>query len=61
MNTYDGLIASASVSVNRLSVVLTGLQENTGYNVSVRAVTIVGPGPYSLAVSNTTLIDGTYL
>lgn len=61
-NTFNGLIASSGsvlVYTNLSSTMLTGLQENTGYNVSVRAGTAVGPGPYSQAQSNITFTDGT--
>ena len=37
---------------------LTGLQEFTEYNISVRAYTSVGPGPYSEEVTNRTFEDG---
>ena len=36
---------------------LTGLEESVGYNVSVRAYTSVGPGPYSDPVTATTFED----
>ena len=47
--TFDGLILSSSKSVNstELSTYLTGLQEFVNYNISVRALTSIGPGPYS--------------
>lgn len=58
LTTFSGLIASASVRAYNLTVLLTGLEEAIGYNVSVRAVTAVGPGPYSQPQPNSTLIDG---
>ena len=36
---------------------LTNLQEHVEYNISVRAYTIVGPGPYSDPVTERTLED----
>lgn len=60
LNTYRGLINNDSVLVNGLSTVLIELEEDTAYNVSVRAYTSVGPGPYSEPVSNSTLMDGKY-
>ncbi len=44
--TFDELTA-ARVNTTNVSTVLTGLEENLEYNVSVRAYTSVGPGPYS--------------
>lgn len=60
LNTYGGLINNDSVLVNGLSTVLIELEEDTAYNVSVRAYTSVGPGPYSEPVTNSTLMDGEY-
>ena len=40
-----------------LTVVLRALQEYVEYNISVRAYTIVGPGPYSDPVTQRTLED----
>ena len=60
LNTYSGLITNASVIVPNRSAMLTGLEENTGYNVFVRAFTSVGPGPYTVPVTSMTLMDGTF-
>ena len=40
------------------STVITGLQEFVAYNIHVRAYTRVGPGPFSVAVTNRTFEDG---
>ena len=40
-----------------LTVVLRALQEYVEYNISVRAYTSVGPGPYSDPVTQRTLED----
>ena len=48
------------ISTTDLSVNITGLEEYVEYNISVRAYTSVGPGPYSDPVSERTLEDGTY-
>ena len=45
--TFDGQIVSSSVNSTELSTYLTGLQEFVYYNISVRALTSIGPGPYS--------------
>ena len=42
-----------------MSVVLTDLQEFNGYNISIRAYTSVGEGPYSEDLTVTTLENGT--
>ena len=47
----------ASVNTTNLSVNITGLEEYVEYNISVRAYTSVGPGPYSDPVTERTLED----
>ena len=42
-----------------MAVNLTNLQEYVEYNISVRAYTGVGPGPYSDPVTERTFEDGT--
>ena len=49
VNTSDGSV---------LMMVLTGLEEYVEYNISVRAYTSAGPGPYSDPVTERTLEDG---
>ena len=46
------------LTTTNLSIVVTGLQENVLYNISVRAYTSVGTGPYSDPVSERTFEDG---
>ena len=41
-----------------LSIAVTGLEEYVSYNISVRAYTSLGPGPYSDPVTKRTLEDG---
>ena len=55
----DGLML-ASVNTTNLSVNITGLEEYVEYNISVRAYTSVGPGPYSDPVTERTSEDGMY-
>ncbi len=45
---------------NTLNTTITGLDEFTEYNISVRAYTIVGPGPYSRAEREETDEDGNF-
>ena len=46
------------LTTTNLSIVVTGLQENVLYNISVRAYTSVETGPYSDPVSERTFEDG---
>ena len=39
-------------------VELEGLEEYVEYSVRIRGYTSVGPGPFSVAIMNTTLEDG---
>ena len=48
------------LNTTTLSIVVTGLEEYVFYNISVRAYTSVGPGPYSDPVTERTLEDGNY-
>ena len=47
-----------NIAGDQLMVVLTGLEEFVQYNISVRANTAVGSGPYSAPESATTFEDG---
>ena len=58
LETFEGQI---SANTSQLNTTLTGLQEYVEYNISVRAYTSVGPGPYSDLVVNRTLEDGKVL
>ena len=60
LETFNGQIATDSVTVDStpLSTTLTGLEEYVDYNISVRAFTSVGPGPYSDGMVERTLEDG---
>lgn len=55
--TFGGLIGSESVNTTNMYFVLFGLQEYVDYNISVRAYTEVGPGPYSQGITNQTFQD----
>ena len=57
LETFDGQIATNSVNISDLNATLTDLEEYVVYNISVRAFTSVGPGPYSDPVTNRTLED----
>ena len=46
------------LTTTNLSLLVTGLEEYVNHNISVRAYTSVGPGPYSDPVTERTLEDG---
>ena len=46
------------VDSTNLSIILVDLEEYMEYNISVRAYTSVGPGPYSVGIVRRTLEDG---
>ena len=48
LETFGGLISTKTFKITDTSMtVLTGLEEYVEYNISVRAYTSIGPGPYS--------------
>ena len=59
LQTFDVLVVD-TVNISMLSTVLTDLEEYVEYNISVRAYTSTGPGPYSDPVTVRTLEDGIY-
>ena len=60
LETFGGNISTLTANVlgSNLSVTLIGLQEFVNYSISVRAYTIIGPGPYSDEVMAGTNEDG---
>ncbi len=56
--TLDGQLVSVSLDTTGFFLSLNSLQEYIEYNISVRAYTSVGPGPYSLGIVRRTLEDG---
>ena len=54
---FTETLTTSSVNTTSLTVVINGLQEYVEYNISVRAFTIIGPGPYSDPVTERTLED----
>ena len=61
LQNFNGQISTRYINSSQLNTTLTGLQEYVEYNISVRAYTSVGPGPYSDLVVNRTLEDGKVL
>ena len=59
LETFNGIISTQTMNVSgtEMSVFLIELQEFVNYNISVRAYTSVGAGPYSDEVTVTTLED----
>ena len=60
LQTFGDQISTNTTNTTYLNTTLTGLQEYVEYNISVRAYTSVGPGPYSDPVTERTLEDGIY-
>ena len=52
--TFGGQLMTMVMNTSNTSIVLGGLQEYVEYNITVRAYTIVGPGPFRPAVNNRT-------
>ena len=57
LETFGGAIGSENVNATGLFYELVGLEEYVNYNISVRAYTRVGFGPYSDEITNQTFQD----
>ena len=53
-----GELTTLTVNTTNLSITLMNLEEYVEYNISVRAYTSVGPGPYSVGIAGRTFEDG---
>ena len=53
-----GVLTPATVNTTNLFIIVGGLEEDFDYNISVRAYTSMGPGPYSEDVTARTMEDG---
>jgi hypothetical protein len=58
VETFSKYIQTRNVSGTEMAVILMDLEEFVDYNISVRAFTSVGGGPYSDEVADTTFEDG---
>ena len=58
LETFEGAIMSMSVNTTNTSTTLSVLEEFVEYNISVRAYTSEGPGPYSEEITVMTFEDG---
>ena len=56
--TFGGVLMVATRNTTNTSLLLSGLEEFIEYNISVRAYTSVGPGPYSDVITERTDEDG---
>ena len=54
---FTEVLMTEYINTTAMSAVLTGLQEYVEYNISVRAYTSVGPGPFSDDVTERTFED----
>ena len=56
LETFNGTIGENTTNVTSMVMManLTGLEGNVNYNISVRAYTEIGPGPYSEPVTELT-------
>ena len=57
---YEDNITSERINTTNLSLIIVELKKFTHYNISVRAYTAVGPGPYSVPITNRTEEDGKF-
>ena len=55
---FGGVLMVATRNTTNTSLLLSGLEEFIEYNISVRAYTSVGPGPYSDVITERTDEDG---
>ena len=60
LETFNELISTNTTNTTMLKTTLTGLEEYVDYSVSVRAYTVIGPGPYSDGIVNRTEEDRKY-
>ncbi len=58
LETFDGAILTQTMNVTERSANLTDLEEFVDYNISVRAYTSEGEGPYSEEITIMTPEDG---
>lgn len=47
-------LTAESINTTNLSLIIVELEEFAHYNISVRAYTSVGPGPFSVPITNQT-------
>jgi len=47
LTTFEGQIGTVNMNSTQFSMVLTELEQDVEYNISVQAYTVIGPGPFS--------------
>ena len=57
LQKFGGLLLTETVTTSCFLLTISQLEEYVEYNISVRAYTRVGPGPYSDGIINRTLED----
>ena len=58
LETFGGILVPSTVNTTDLEAVIMNLTAFVSYNISIRAYTSVGPGPYSAPLANRTLEEG---
>ena len=61
LETFNGTIMKETVNSSELFRELTGLEGFVKYNISVRAYTSQGPGPFSDDITQITQEDGMFI
>ena len=61
LETFSNTITKEVVNASELFLELTGLEEFLEYNISVRAYTSQGPGPFSDDITQMTQEDGMFI
>ena len=56
--TFGGQLMTMAMNTSNTTILLGELQEYVEYNISIRAYTSVGPGPFSPGVNNRSFEDG---
>lgn len=59
LETFDGTLTPSTMNTTDFDIVISNLAPYVSYNISVRAYTVVGAGPYSEPITNRTLEEGT--
>ena len=59
LETFGDIVIPSTINTTLFGVVATDLRAYVNYNISVRAYTSVGAGPYSDPISNRTREEGT--
>ena len=60
LTMFEGSEDVTVVNTTNRTIVLQDLHESVLYNISVRAFTSIGPGPFSVSVPEQTIEDGKF-